>query len=112
MNLVFPTLLLSVIIIVQDDSLLALADGQQQQENASVTDMTSIRNSIIPQAVEVIKSNLELIKIGTASPNTGCDNTMIIIHNDCIAYPAFVATHIPSCNDSRLFSYLIDRGLV
>jgi hypothetical protein len=73
MNLVFPTLLLSVIIIVQDDSLLALADGQQQQENASVTDMTSIRNSIIPQAVEVNKSNLELIKIGTASPNTGCD---------------------------------------
>lgn len=111
MNLVFPTLLLSVIIIVQDDSLLALAEGQQEQENASVTDMTSIRNSIIPQA-EVNKSNLELIKICTASPNTGCDNTMIIIHNDCIAYPAFVATHIPSCNDSRLFSYLIDRGLV
>jgi hypothetical protein len=50
MNFVFPTLLLSVIIIVQDDSLLALAEGQQQQENASVTDMTSIRNSIIPQA--------------------------------------------------------------
>ena len=111
MNLVFPTLLLSVIIIVQDDSLLAPAEGQQEQENASVTDMTSIRNSIIPQA-EVNKSNLELIKICTASPNTGCDNTMIIIHNDCITYPAFVATHIPSCNDSRLFSYLIDRGLV
>ena len=67
MNLVFPTLLLSVIIIVQDDSLLALAEGQQEQENASVTDMTSIRNSIIPQA-EVNKSNLELIKICTASP--------------------------------------------
>jgi hypothetical protein len=111
MNFVFPTLLLSVIIIVQDDSLLALAEVQQQQENASVTDMTSIRNSIIPQAEEANKSNLELIKICTASPNTGCDNTIIIIHNDCIAYPAFVATHIPSCNDSRLFSYLIARGL-
>jgi hypothetical protein len=103
-------LLLSVIIIFQGESL-ALAEGQQQQDNASVTDMTNIRNSIIPQAQEVNKSNLELIKICTASPNTGCDNTMIIIHNDCIAYPAFVATHIPSCNDSRLFSYLIARGL-
>jgi hypothetical protein len=104
-------LLPSVIIIVQDDPLLELAEGQQEQENASATDMTSIRNSIIPQAEEVNKSNLELINICTASPNTGCDNTMIIIHNDCIAYPAFVATHIPSCNDSRLFSYLIARGL-
>ena len=111
MNLVFPTLLLSVIIKVQDDSLLELAEGQQEQENASATDMTSIRNSIIPQAEEVNKLNTELIKICTVSPNTGCDNTMIIIHNDCIAYPAFVATHIPSCNDSRLFSYLIARGL-
>jgi hypothetical protein len=109
MNLVF--LLLSVFIVVQDDSLLALAEGQQQQENASVTDMTSIRISIIPQAEEVDKSNLELIKICTASPNTDCDNTMIIINNDCIAYPAFVAIQISSCNDSRLFSYLIARGL-
>jgi hypothetical protein len=111
LNLVFLILLPSVIIILQDDPLLELAEGQQEQENASATDMTSIRNSIIPQAEEVNKSNLELIKICTASPNTGCDNTMIIIHNDCIAYPAFVATHIPSCNDSRLFSYLIARGL-
>jgi hypothetical protein len=56
-------LLLSVNIIVQDDSLLELAEGQQEQENASATDMNSIRNSIIPQAEEVNKSNLELIKI-------------------------------------------------
>lgn len=111
MNLIFLTLLLSVIMITQDDSVLALAEGQHEQENASATDMTGIRNSIIPQAEEVNKSNMELIKICTASPNPGCDNTMIIIHNDCIAYPAFVATHISSCNDSRLFSYLIARGL-
>jgi hypothetical protein len=71
-----------------------------------------MRNTIIPQAQDINESNLELIKICTASPNLECDNTMIIIHNDCIAYPEYVATHIPSCDDSRLISYLIARGLL
>jgi hypothetical protein len=66
----------------------------------------------VPQAEQVDEANSELIKICTTSPNPGCDNTMIIIHNDCIAYPEYVGIHIPSCNDSRLLSYLIARGLL
>jgi hypothetical protein len=89
-----------------------MAQGQQGQDNASATDMENLRNTIIPQAVEVNEANSELIKICTDSPNTECDNTMIIIYNDCVAYPAFVATHIPSCGDSRLFSYLVARELL
>jgi hypothetical protein len=88
-----------------------MAQGQQEQNNTT-TDMTNLRNSIIPEAEEVNEANSELIKICTDSPNARCDNTMKIIYNDCIAYPAFVATHIPSCGDSKLFSYLAVRGLV
>jgi hypothetical protein len=84
----------------------------QQEQNNTTTDMTNLRNSIIPEAEEVNEANSELIKICTDSPNARCDNTMKIIYNDCIAYPAFVATHIPSCGDSKLFSYLAVRGLV
>ena len=92
--------------------LVLIVQGQQGQENASATDMLNLRNSIIPQAEEVNEANTELIKICTDSPNPECDDTMIIIYNDCIAYPAFVATHIPSCGDSKLFSYLVARELV
>jgi hypothetical protein len=92
--------------------LLLMAQGQQGQENASATDMLNLRNPIIPQAEEVNEANTELIKICTDSPNPECDDTMIIIYNDCVAYPAFVATHIPSCGDSRLFSYLVARELM
>jgi hypothetical protein len=89
-----------------------MAQGQQGQDNVSATDMENLRNTIIPQAEEVNEANSELIKICTDSPNAGCDNTMIIIYNDCVAYPAYVAPHIPSCGDSRLFSYLIARELL
>src|SRR5215207_3395244 len=109
-DLALPILLISSIIIFQHELLLAKA--QQEQSNATAADMANLRNTIIPQAREVNESNLELIKICTASPNPECDNTMIIIHNDCVAYPAYVATHIPSCDDSRLISYLIARGLL
>ena len=34
---------------------------------------------------------------------------MKIIYNDCVAY---YATHIPSCGDSKLFGYLVVRGLL
>ena len=88
-----------------------MAQGQQEQNNTT-TDMMNLRNSIIPEAEEVNEANSELIKICTDSPNTSCDNTMKIIYNDCVAYPAFVATHIPSCGDSKLFSYLAVRGLM
>ena len=88
-----------------------MAQGQQEQNNTT-TDMMNLRNSIIPEAEEVNEANSELIKICTDSPNAGCDNTMKIIYNDCVAYPAFVATHIPSCGDSKLFSYLAVRGLL
>jgi hypothetical protein len=83
-----------------------IAQGQQGQDNASATDMMNLRNTIIPQAEEVNEANSELIKICTDSPNAGCDNTMKIIYNDC------VATHIPSCGDSKLFSYLAVRELL
>ena len=86
----------SSIIIIQYE--LPLASAQQEQSNTTTTatDMENLKNTIIPQAREVNESNLELIKICIASPNLECDNTMIIIHNDCIAYPDYVATHIPS----------------
>ena len=80
-----------------------MAQGQQGQNNASATNMTNLRNTIIPQAEEVNEANSELIKICADSPNTGCDSTMIIIYNDCVAYPAFLATHIPSCGPPRMF---------
>ena len=89
-----------------------MAQGQQGQDNASATDMENLRNKIIPQAEEVNEANSQLIKICTDSPNSECDNTMITIYNDCAAYPAYVATHIPSCGDSRLFSYLVVRELL
>jgi hypothetical protein len=89
-----------------------MAQGQQGQENASATDMENLTNTIIPEAEEVNEANSQLIKLCTDSPNSECDNTMIIIYNDCAAYPAYVATHIPSCGDSRLFSYLVVRELL
>jgi hypothetical protein len=91
---------------------LLMAQAQLGQDNASATDVENLRNKIIPEAEEVNEANSELIKICTDSPNTECDNTMIIIYNDCKAYPAYVATHIPSCGDSRLFSYLVVRELL
>jgi hypothetical protein len=101
------------IIIIQYELLVLLAEAQQEQSNTTTAaDLAKMRNTIIPQAQDINESNLELIKICTASPNLECDNTMIIIHNDCIAYPEYVATHIPSCDDSRLISYLIARGLL
>jgi hypothetical protein len=109
--LVLPVLF--SIIIIQYELLVLLAEAQQDQSNTTTAaDLAKMRNTIIPQAQDINESNLELIKICTASPNLECDNTMIIIHNDCIAYPEYVATHIPSCDDSRLISYLIARGLL
>jgi hypothetical protein len=110
--IVLPIFLINNAIVPQEKLSLLMAQGQQGQNNASATDMEKLRNSIIPQAEEVNEANSELIKICTDSPNAGCDNTMIIIYNDCVAYPAFVATHIPSCGDSRLFSYLVARELL
>ena len=98
--------------VPQERPSLLMAQGQQEQNNASATDMENLRNTIIPQAEEVNEANSQLIKICTDSPNARCDDTMIIIYNDCVAYPAFVATHIPSCGDSRLFSYLVARELL
>jgi hypothetical protein len=92
-----------------------LAKAQQDQNNntTTATDSTKMRNnSIIPQAQDINELNLELIKICAASPNVECDNNMTNIHNDCIAYPEYVATHISSCDDSRLISYMIARGLL
>jgi hypothetical protein len=110
--ILLPIFLISNTIVPQEKLSLLMAQGQQGQNNASATDMTNLRNKIIPQAEEVNEANSELIKICTDSPNAGCDDTMIIIYNDCVAYPAFVATHIPSCGDSRLFSYLVARELL
>lgn len=106
-SLVFLALLISIIIVQQ----FMLARAQQNQSNSTADDVESTRDRIIPQAQEVNESNLELIKICTTSPSPECDNTMIIIHNDCIAYPSFVVSHVPSCDDSRLISYLLVRGL-
>ena len=112
--LVLPILLIFSIIIIQCELLVILAEVQQQKNTTTTTatDLAKMRNTIIPQAQDINELNLELIKICTASPNLECDNTMIIIHNDCVAYPGYVATHIPSCDDSRLISYLISRGLL
>jgi hypothetical protein len=112
--LVLPILLFFSIIIIQCELLIILAEAQQQKNTTTTTatDLAKMRNTIIPQAQDINELNLELIKICTASPNLECDNTMIIIHNDCVAYPGYVATHIPSCDDSRLISYLIARGLL
>jgi hypothetical protein len=109
-------LLISSIIIIQAELLVFLVEAQQEQTNnntTTATDLAELRNNtIIPQAQDINELNLELIKLCTASPNLECDNNMINIHNDCIAYPEYVATHIPSCDDSRLISYLIARGLL
>jgi hypothetical protein len=110
--ILLPILLINNAIVPQEKLSLLMAQGQQEQDNASATDMENLRNTIIPQAEEVNEANSELIKICTDSPNAGCDNTMIIIYNDCKAYPEYVATYIPSCGDSRLFSYLIARELL
>jgi hypothetical protein len=110
--ILLPIFLISNAIVPQERLSLLMAQGQQGQDNASATDMENLRNKIIPEAEEVNEANSQLIKICTDSPNTECDNTMIVIYNDCKAYPAFVATHIPSCGDSRLFSYLVVRELL
>jgi hypothetical protein len=110
--MLLPIFLISNAIVPQEKLSLVMAQRQQGESNASATNMTNLRNTIIPQAEEVNEANSELIKICTNSPNAGCDNTMIVIYNDCIAYPAFVAKHIPSCGDSRLFSYLVVRELL
>ena len=57
------------------------------------------------------------LKLGAAGSvpyceSIGSDNNMINIHNDCIAYPEYVPTQISSCDDSRLISYMIARGLL
>jgi hypothetical protein len=111
---IVPILLLLLFTIVitsqtQAESSISLVEGHGQNNETKDKDM---RNAIVPQAEQVDEANSELIKICTTSPNPGCDNTMIIIHNDCIAYPEYVGIHIPSCNDSRLLSYLIARGLL
>jgi hypothetical protein len=109
-------LFISSIIIIQAEPRVFLVKAQQEQNNndtTTATDLAKMRNNaIIPEAQDINESNLELIKICTASPNLECDNNMINIHNDCVAYPEYVATHIPSCDDSRLISYLIARGLL
>jgi hypothetical protein len=114
--LVSLILSISSIIIIQAELLVFLVEAQQEQSNNNTTpaaDLAKMRNNaIIPQAQDINESNLELIKICTVSPNLECDNNMINIHNDCIAYPEYVATHISSCDDSRLISYLIARGLL
>ena len=110
--ILLPVFLISNAIVLQERLSILLAQAQLGQDNASATDMENLRNKIIPEAEEVNKANSELIKICTDSPNSECDNTMIIIYNDCKAYPAYVATHIPSCGDSRLFSYLVVRELL
>jgi hypothetical protein len=114
--LVSLILIISSSIIIQAELLIFLVEAEQEQGNnnaTTTTDLTKMRNNtIIPQAQDLNESNLELIKICTASPNLECDNNMINIHNDCITYPEYVATHISSCDDSRLISYLIARGLL
>jgi hypothetical protein len=110
--ILLPIFLIYNAIVPLEKVSLVMALRQQVQDNASATDLESLRNTIIPQAEEVNEANSQLIKICTDSPNSECDNTMITIYNDCAAYPAYVATHIPSCGDSRLFSYLVVRELL
>jgi hypothetical protein len=81
----------NAIVPQQELLLLLFAQGQQQEKNNTTTNMTNMRNAIIPAANEVNEANLELIKICVASPNAACDNTMIIIHSDCVAYPGYLA---------------------
>ncbi|MFY9566471.1 MAG: hypothetical protein WBM37_13875 [Nitrososphaeraceae archaeon] len=104
-------ILLNVNTMVPQHELL-MARAIQIQSNVTSTDITNMTDSLVSHAKEVNESNLELFKICTASPNLECDNAMIIIHNDCVTYPQYVATHIPSCDDSRLISYLIARELI
>lgn len=115
-NLVSLVLFISSVIIIQAELLVFWVEAQQEQSNnntTTATDLAKMRNNtIIPQTQDINESNLELIKICTASPNLECDNNMINIHNDCIAYPEYVATQISSCDDSRLISYMIARGLL
>lgn len=115
-NLVSLVLFISSVIIIQAGLLVFWVEAQQEQSNnntTTATDLAKMRNNtIIPQTQDINESNLELIKICTASPNLECDNNMINIHNDCIAYPEYVATQISSCDDSRLISYMIARGLL
>jgi hypothetical protein len=108
--LLFLLITLVIVSQTQAESSVSLAEGQAQ--NNATKDVKEMRNTIVPQAEQVDEANSELIKICTTSPNPGCDSTMIIIHNDCIAYPEYVRIHIPSCDDSRLLSYLIARGLL
>jgi hypothetical protein len=114
--LVSLILFISSITIIQAELPVFFVEAQQEQgsnNTTTATDLTKMRNNaIIPQAQNINKSNSELIKICTASPNLECDNNIINIHNDCIAYPEYVAIHISSCDDSRLISYLIARGLL
>jgi hypothetical protein len=110
--ILLPIFLISNAIVPQERLSLLMAQGQQRQNNTSATAMENLTKTIIPQAEEVNEANSELIEICTDSPNARCDDTMIIIYNDCVAYPAYVATHIPSCGDSRLFSYLVVRELL
>jgi hypothetical protein len=110
--ILIPIFLISNAIVPQEKLSLLMAQGQQRQNNTSATAMENLTKTIIPQAEEVNEANSELIEICTDSPNARCDDTMIIIYNDCVAYPAYVATHIPSCGDSRLFSYLVVRELL
>jgi hypothetical protein len=111
--ILLPIFLVNIAIVPQENLSLLMAQGQQQgQDNASATDMENLTKTIIPQAEEVNEANSQLIKICADSPNSECDNTMIAIYNDCKAYPAYVATHIPSCGDSRLLSYLLVRELL
>jgi hypothetical protein len=110
--LILLPILFTDALVPQEKPSLLMAQGQQEQNNTSATDMENLKNTIIPQAEQVNEANSQLIKICTDSPNARCDDTMIIIYNDCVAYPAFVATHIPSCGDSRLFSYLVARELL
>jgi hypothetical protein len=102
--------------MIQAELLVFFVEAQQGQSNKNTTTATDLakmrNNTIIRQAQDINESNLELIKICTASPNIECDNNMINIHNDCIAYPEYVATQISSCDDSRLISYIIARGLL
>jgi hypothetical protein len=104
-------ILLNVNTMVPQHELL-IARAIQIQSNITSTGITNMTDSLVSHAKDVNESNLELFKICTASPNLGCDNAMKIILKDCVTYPHYVATHIPSCDDSRLFSYLIVRELI
>jgi hypothetical protein len=88
--ILLPIFLFNNAIVPQEKLSLLMAQEQQGQDNATATDMENLRNKIIPQAEEVNEANSQLIKICSDSPNSECDNTMIIIYNDCKAYPAYV----------------------